>query len=78
MPRACNPDLMKDWKVPLPATIAGAVEHELMDPITKKPRYGERSKLVAALLADWLATRGRKVEVDLPSPDIYTPKEQVQ
>lgn len=66
MPRQCNPDLTIDWKVVLPATIAGAVEHELLNPITKKPRYGERSKLITQLLADWLATRGRKLPVDLP------------
>lgn len=78
MPRACNPNLMKDWKIPLDASLAGAVEFELMDPITKKPRYGERSKLVAALLADWLAGRGRKIIVELPSSDLYKPKERVQ
>ncbi len=70
MPRACNPDLMKDWKIPLPATLAGSVEFELMDPITKKPRYGERSKLVGYLLAQWLAGRGRKIIVDPPSSDL--------
>lgn len=69
---------MKDWKIPLDASLAGAVEFELMDTITKKPRYGERSKLVSALLAEWLAGRGRKIEVELPSPDLYTPKEPVQ
>jgi hypothetical protein len=70
MPRACNPDLMKDWKIPLPATLAGAVEFELLDRHTKKPRYGERSKLVAFLLAEWLAQRGRRVETDPPSSDL--------
>lgn len=72
MPRPLNPDLSKDWKVCLPATLAGAVEFELLDPISKKPRYGERSKLIAALLSEWLAKRGRQIDVDLPSPDLYS------
>lgn len=71
MPRQCNPDLMKDWKIVLPATIAGSVEFELMDSITKKPRYGERSRLIAYLLSEWLRTRGRDVPLDIPpSPDL--------
>lgn len=77
MPRHTYPDLRKDWKIVLPATLAGAMEHELMDPLTGKPRYAERSRLIAALLADWLEKhRGRKIVVDMPSPDLYpTPKE---
>jgi hypothetical protein len=70
MPRSANPDLMIDWKVPLPATLAGSVEHELMNPITGKPRYGERSKLISYLLADWLSRRGKKIVVDPPSEDL--------
>ena len=71
MPRRFSPDLRRDWKIPLPATLAGAVEFELLDPLTKKPRYGERSKLIAQLLSDWLSTRGRKVVVDPPADDLY-------
>ena len=72
MPRRVSPDLNINWKICLPAHIAGAVEHEIMDPLTKKPRYGERSKLIAVMLAEWLRQRGRKVEVDeLPAPDLY-------
>lgn len=77
MPRAANADLMKDWKICLPATLAGAIEHELMDTLTGKPRYAERSKLVGWLLSRWLAERyGRTIEVDLPSEDFMKPKEQ--
>lgn len=76
MPRACNPNLMKDWKIPLDASLAGAIEFELMDPITKKPRYGERSKLVGYLLAQWLATRGRSIVVDPPSADLISETRQ--
>lgn len=75
MPRHVSPDLMKDWKIVLPATLAGSVEFELLDKSTGKPRYGERSRLIAQLLSDWLLTRGRKVEVDPPAPDLYITKE---
>lgn len=78
VPRACNPDLMKDWKVPLPATLAGAVELELFDHLTGKPRYGERSKLIAYLLSEWLQRRGRRIEVDLPSEDLLHPVEDTR
>ena len=75
MPRRCNPDLSKDWKIVLPATLAGTVEFELLDPSTSKPRYGERSRLVAYLLSEWLAKRGRPVPIDeMPSPDLLTAK----
>lgn len=73
MPRHVNPDLMIDWKVPLPATLAGAVEHELFNSVTGKPRYGARSKLIGYLLAEWLAKhRGKKIEVDLPPEDLLS------
>jgi hypothetical protein len=75
MPRHCNPDLTKDWKLPIPATVAGAVEFELLDPVTKKPRYGERTRLVTQLLANWLRERGYNVLVDTPpSQDLMQPK----
>jgi hypothetical protein len=75
MPRKANPDLTVDWKIPLPATLAGTVEFLLLDPVTNKPRYGERSRLVAALLADWCAEQGRKLTIDSPpSADIYKRK----
>ena len=43
------------WKNYVPVSIAAQVEHRLMDPITRKPRYGLRSKLISKLLRDWLA-----------------------
>lgn len=67
MSRSSSPDLMIDWKIPLPATLAGAVEYELMDKTTGKPGYGKRSKLIALLLSRWLFEyKGRKIDVDFP------------
>lgn len=75
MARRCNPDLSKDWKIVLPATLAGCVEFELLDPNTGKPRYGERSRLINYLLTEWLAARGRRLPNDLPpAPDLVPEK----
>lgn len=74
MPRHTSPDLRKDWKISMSATLAGAVEFELLDPLTGKPRYAERSRLIGALLSEWLAKRGRpNIPYDPPSEDLYTP-----
>lgn len=63
MPRAQSSDLLKPWKVVLPATLAGKVEYRLFDPIHNKPRYGVRGALLEALLEYWLA---REEGRDLP------------
>lgn len=77
MPRPCNPNLSKDWKIPLDAALAGAVEHELMNSITGKPRYGERTKIISMLLSEWLFKRkGIRIEVELPSPDLIPETKQ--
>ena len=55
MGRPFNPDLTKNWKVSLPATLAGTVEFYLFDPLHKKPMYGSRGKLITALLENWVA-----------------------
>lgn len=47
-------ELVKNWKVPIPATVAGRIELVLTDPITHQPKYGARSKLITALLEHWL------------------------
>lgn len=74
MPRRCNTDLSKDWKIVLPATLAGSIEFELLDAGTGKPRYGERSRLIAALLTEWLARRGKQLPLeDPPAIDLYSP-----
>lgn len=54
--RRNKPDLMKNWKVPINAELAGRVEFTILDPLTRKPRYGARSLLVEALFEHWLDT----------------------
>lgn len=75
MPRRPNADLSKDWKIVLPATLAGAVEFQLLDVNTGKPRYGERSRLIGYLLNNWLASRGTKLPLDEPPSDDLLIKE---
>lgn len=58
MPRPLKPDLIKKWKVSLPATLAGTVEYLLRNPATGKPVYGSQSKLVESLLVDWVEKQG--------------------
>lgn len=54
MPRPFNPDLTKNWKISLPATLAGTVEFYLFDTLHGKPLYGSRARLIASLLQQWV------------------------
>lgn len=55
MPRPANPDLSITWKVPIPATLGGKVEFLLLDPMTNRPIYGARVKLITRLLDAWVS-----------------------
>lgn len=55
MARPVNDDLIKQWKLTLPATTAGTVEHLLMDQVLGKPKYSARADLTTALLNWWIA-----------------------
>lgn len=46
--------LRSDWKLSIDATCAARVDLLLAEPLTGKPKYGARSKLVQALLEGWL------------------------
>lgn len=56
MPRGRKPltDKSVEWKISLPSSVAVRVELFLTNPLTGKPRYGTRSKLITQLLQDWL------------------------
>lgn len=66
MPRRNNPDLIRNWNVALPATLAGRMEFVLTDEITKKPIYGARTKLISALLDRWLEEQKGTPDENLP------------
>lgn len=55
MPRPMNDDLYTRWKLVVPATLAGKIEYMLTDPVHQKPIYGSRTRLVSALLENWIA-----------------------
>ena len=59
-------ELLKPWKCAISAEIAGQVEFALTDPLTKKPRYGSRKKLLESLLAFWLARESGTPPDELP------------
>jgi len=59
-------ELVKNWKCPLGAELAGKVEFALTDPITKKPRYGARKVLLEGLLEFWLAKESGVPPEQLP------------
>jgi hypothetical protein len=67
MSRQHNADLICYWKLSIPATLAGQIEFALLDPVTKKTKYGARNKLVTALLERWTAEQ-RNTQEDLLPP----------
>lgn len=54
----------KVWNIFLTPAIANAVEEALHDPLTGKPQYGARAKLVTKLLAEWLERRTKNLPTD--------------
>lgn len=61
------PYLRADLKISINAAVAAQVDLLLEDPITKKPKYGARSKLVEGLFNQWLATMKNEPAPQLPS-----------
>lgn len=47
-------DTPVSWYVSIPSSLAAEVELILLDPLTGRPRFGERSQLVELLLRDWV------------------------
>lgn len=60
-----------NWKVSVPAPLAARISLEIMDPITRKPKYGAQSKLIVYLLERYLAEReGAPIEPPIPIGDL--------
>lgn len=70
MPRRPNNEMRTEWKISLPATLAGQIEMLLLDPITGKPRYGARRQLIEGLLTEWLAAQ---LDQPLDQPSGFKP-----
>lgn len=69
MGRPMNPDLTKNWKISLPATLAGTVEFYLFDNLHNKPLYGSRARLIASLLERWVDEQKRTATTRQPNPE---------
>lgn len=69
MGRPVNDDLIRSWKVCIPATLAGATEHLLFDHIHNRPIYASRSKLIVTLLEIWHDHLAGRPTRSLPSLD---------
>ncbi len=61
------PYLRADMKISINATVAAECDLLLEDPITKKPKYGARSKIIEALLRQWIASVRNEEASPLPS-----------
>lgn len=60
--RRKNPELIKKWKIPVLAELAGKIEMCTMDPLTREAKYGARTVLIEALLNYWLDVQAGKPE----------------
>lgn len=67
MSRPLNDEPTVDWKILLPAPLAGRIEYMLMDPIHNKPIYAARAKLIRALLTNWIAEQSGSPPTPVPS-----------
>lgn len=58
MPRRTKHEPYVQIKVNLPATLNALLEQAMWDPVLNKPRYGERSELIALLVTKHLESLG--------------------
>lgn len=62
--------LRAEVKLSLPAPLVAEMDLLLEDPLTQKPKYGARSRLIESLLRNWLATvRGEAEASQIPTLD---------
>lgn len=64
------PYLRVDFKVSLPAALAAEIDLSFNDPLTNRPKYGARAKLIQVLLENWLAVQHGRVEEQQPVPTL--------
>lgn len=78
MARPVNADLSVDWKLKVPAPLAGAVELLLWDHTNNKPKYGARNKLITALLQSWLDQQNNLPACAIPTAEQLRGDEALQ
>lgn len=65
--------MLAEWKLSIPAPLAARVDLLLLNPLTNKPRYGERSKITALFWEEYLSHMGTSSgsnRVILPLPNL--------
>lgn len=65
--RPRKPYLRQELKLSLPASLVAEVDLMLEDPLTRRPKYAARARLVEALLKNWLAAQKGEPTNKLPS-----------
>lgn len=66
--------ILTEWKLSIPASLASRVDLLLLNPLTNKPRYGERSKITALFWETYLSQMSAREAPNgtmiLPLPNI--------
>lgn len=62
--RRAHTDPPINWALSIPTSVAAKTDLLLLDPLTNKPRYGSRSKLVTTLLRDHFRKLETTVSLD--------------
>lgn len=62
-----KPYIRADWKLSLPAELASRIDLMLEDPLTRKPKYAARARLVEGLLRKWIAEQSGEPIVEPPT-----------
>ncbi len=61
------------WNIPIPSSVAVAVELRLVNPARGKARYGAKAALVTQLLRKWLREQETTIEeIKANGPERYT------
>lgn len=80
MARGRTPNLVPtvQWAIMVPVDLALQVEARLLDPVTRKPKYAERSRLIQSLLHQWVQLQGGVPGVigNVTCPECHRPKAQ--
>jgi len=68
MGKKAHADPPVEMRINVPQSIAAKMELLLLDPLTRRPRYGARSDLITKLLREWISSKekpSRKAQGDL-------------
>lgn len=69
MARPFNSELIKKFKVCVPASLAARVELALWDRVHRKPAYGKRGKVIEELLEQWVEGKTPSISIQPTPPE---------